>query len=104
MAAAGALLTLMDALAAIVAGLALLALAMFTIVPACQLMIPALVARDRGTATSLHLTVYYVLGALGGVVPGLLLDRGWGWLVASCIAAQAVALTAALALRSRLRA
>jgi YNFM family putative membrane transporter len=98
----GALLTLVDSLPAIIAGLAAMALAMFTIVPACQLLIPRLAHHQRGTATSLHLTVYYAAGGLGGYLPGFALDRGWGTLVAVCTASIAGGLAASLTLRGTL--
>ena len=44
----GALLTLVDSLPAIVLGLAAMALAMFTVVPACQLLIPRLAGTTGG--------------------------------------------------------
>jgi predicted MFS family arabinose efflux permease len=79
-----------------------MALAMFTIVPACQLLIPRLAHHQRGTATSLHLTVYYAAGGLGGYLPGFALDRGWGTLVAVCTASIAGGLAASLTLRGTL--
>src|SRR6058998_2677781 len=97
----GALLTLADSLPAIVLGLGAMALAMFTIVPACQLLIPRLASHHRGTATSLHLTVYYAAGGLGGYLPGFALDRGWGTLVGVCTASIGAGLAACLALRQR---
>src|SRR5205823_3603438 len=54
---AGCLLTLVDAAVVVVAGLALMAFAMFSAVTASQLLIPRLVDHHRGTATSLHLTI-----------------------------------------------
>ena len=50
---------------------------MFTVVPICQLLIPRLVTHDRGTATSLHLTIYYAGRRPGRLPAGLLLDAGW---------------------------
>jgi YNFM family putative membrane transporter len=99
---AGMALTTVDHLAVIVAGLGLMAFAMFSIVTTCQLLIPRLVDRDRGSATSLHLTVYYLGGGIGAYLPGLLLDRGWGRLVALCAGSVALGLAAALVLRLRL--
>src|SRR6185503_10789871 len=98
----GALLPLADSLALIVVGLAAMALAMFTVVPACQLLIPRLARHDRGTATSLHLTVYYAAGGLGGYLPGFALDRGWGTLIAVCVASIGGGLAASLGLRATL--
>src|SRR6476646_4540493 len=60
----------------VVAGLGRMAFAMFSIVTTCQLLIPRLVDHHRGTATSLHLTLYYLGGALGAYLPGLWLDAG----------------------------
>jgi MFS transporter, YNFM family, putative membrane transport protein len=98
---AGVAMTSIDRLVVIVAGLALMAFAMFSTVTTCQLLIPRLVDRDRGSATSLHLTVYYLGGGLGAYLPGLLLDQGWGRLVAVCAAAVAAGLVAAVVLRLR---
>src|SRR5262249_53260008 len=89
-------LTLVDSLPVVIAGLALMALAMFSTVTACQLLIPRLVDHHRGTATSLHLTLYYLGGGLGAYLPGLWLDRGWGALVAICSVSIACGLAAAL--------
>jgi MFS transporter, YNFM family, putative membrane transport protein len=99
---AGVAMTSVDNLVVIVAGLALMAFAMFSTVTTCQLLIPRLVDRDRGSATSLHLTIYYVGGGLGAYLPGLLLDQGWDRLVAVCAAAVAAGLVSALVLRVRL--
>jgi predicted MFS family arabinose efflux permease len=98
----GALLTLVDWLPAMVVALALMAFAMFTVVPICQLLIPRLVTHHRGTATSLHLTVYYLLGGLGAYLPGLALSAGWGDVVAVCLAASAAAFALAGLLAARL--
>jgi YNFM family putative membrane transporter len=99
---AGVGLTAIDHLAVIVAGLALMAFAMFSTVTVCQLLIPRLVDRDRGSATSLHLTVYYLGGGLGAYLPGLLLNDGWGRLVVVCAAAVSVGLVASTVLTMRL--
>jgi YNFM family putative membrane transporter len=96
---AGCLLTLVDSLPVVVAGLGLMAFAMFSTVTTCQLLIPRLVDHHRGTATSLHLTLYYLGGALGAYLPGLWLDAGWSRLVMVCAASISCGLVAALALR-----
>jgi YNFM family putative membrane transporter len=80
----GAGLTLIDSLPVVIAGMALQAGAMFSTVTTSQLLIPRLVTHHRGTATSVHLTIYYVLGGAGAYVPGLWLDAGWGAVVAAC--------------------
>jgi MFS transporter, YNFM family, putative membrane transport protein len=98
---AGALLTLVDSLPVVVAGLALMAFAMFSTVTVCQLLIPRLVDHHRGTATSIHLTLYYLGGGLGAYLPGLWLDSGWRTLVAVCAASTACGLVAALTVRLR---
>jgi MFS transporter, YNFM family, putative membrane transport protein len=92
-------MTSVDSLVVIVAGLALMAFAMFSTVTTCQLLIPRLVDHDRGSATSLHLTIYYIGGGLGAYLPGLLLHQGWDRLVVVCAAAVAVGLVSALMLR-----
>lgn len=99
MSLAGCLLTLVDSLPVVVAGLGLMAFAMFSTVTTCQLLIPRLVDHHRGTATSLHLTLYYLGGALGAYLPGLWLDAGWSRLVMVCAASISCGLAAALALR-----
>ena len=99
MSLAGCLLTLVDSLPVVVAGLGLMAFAMFSTVTTCQLLIPRLVDHHRGTATSLHLTLYYLGGALGAYLPGLWLDAGWSRLVMVCAASISCGLVAALALR-----
>jgi YNFM family putative membrane transporter len=97
----GAALTLVDNLAAVIAGLALLAASMFSTVTTCQLLIPRLVDHHRGTATSLHQTVYYVLGGAGAYIPGLWLDDGWHAVVAACCVAVAIGAVASLGLAIR---
>jgi len=99
MSLAGCLLTLVASLPVVVAGLGLMAFAMFSTVTTCQLLIPRLVDHHRGTATSLHLTLYYLGGALGAYLPGLWLDAGWSRLVMVCAASISCGLVAALALR-----
>ena len=99
MSLAGCLLTLVDSLPVVVAGLGLMAFAMFSTVTTCQLLIPRLVDHHRGTATSLHLTLYYLGGALGAYLPGLWLDAGWSRLVTVCAGSICCGLVAALALR-----
>jgi YNFM family putative membrane transporter len=97
----GAALTLVDDLAAVIAGLALLAAAMFSTVTTCQLLIPRLVSHHRGTATSLHQTIYYVLGGAGAYVPGLWLHDGWDAVVGVCSVAVAIGAAASLGLSLR---
>jgi YNFM family putative membrane transporter len=97
----GAALTLVDNLVAVIAGLALLAASMFSTVTTCQLLIPRLVDHHRGTATSLHQTVYYGLGGAGAYIPGLWLDDGWNAVVAACCVAVAIGAVASVGLAIR---
>ncbi len=97
--AIGAALTLVDRLAVVVAGLALMAASMFSTVTAAQLQIPRLAGHSRGAATSLHLTIYYVLGGAGAYLPGLVLGSGWPTVVAVCDGALAVAFVCAVSVR-----
>lgn len=95
---AGAALTLVGSLPLVILGLGLQAGAMFSTVTTSQLLIPRLVGHHRGTATSLHQTIYYAFGGAGAYVPGLWLDRGWAAVVAVCLAAVAVGVIASLGL------
>src|SRR3954462_3131353 len=96
----GCLLTLVDSLPVVVAGLGLMALAMFSTVTTCPLLLPRLVGHDPGAPTSLPLTLYYLGGALGAYLPGLWLDAGWSRLVAVCAPSTGCGRVAALALRA----
>ena len=99
---AGAALTLVASLPVLILGLAMTAFAMFSIVTACQILLPTLVDHHRGTATSLHLTIYYLAGGAGAYLPGLRLSSGWGAVVGVCLGSFAVGTAAALLLRARL--
>jgi predicted MFS family arabinose efflux permease len=70
-------------------------------VTTCQLLIPRLVSHHRGTATSLHQTIYYVLGGAGAYLPGLWLVDGWHAVVAACCIAVAIGAAASLGLLLR---
>ena len=91
----GMLATLLGPLPAIVAGLVVLCLGMFT----AQAVAPAFVntsARTaKGGANALYLMFYYVGGTLGSVLPGLAW-QAWRWpgVVAVCTASLGVALVA----------
>jgi len=101
LAIAGALLTLVASLPVLILGLAMTAFAMFSIVTTCQILLPRLVDHHRGTATSLHLTIYYLAGGAGAYLPGLRLSAGWPAVVEVCIGAFVVGTGAALLLRAR---
>jgi YNFM family putative membrane transporter len=99
---AGAVLTLVPSLPVLILGLAMTAFAMFSIVTTCQILLPRLVDHHRGTATSLHLTIYYLAGGAGAYLPGLRLSSGWAAVVEVCLASFAVGTAAAVLLRLRL--
>jgi MFS transporter, YNFM family, putative membrane transport protein len=92
---AGMLATLFAQLSAIVAGLVVLCLGMFT----AQAVAPAFVnttAREaKGGANALYLMFYYVGGTLGSVLPGLAW-QAWRWpgVVGVCAASLGAALMA----------
>jgi YNFM family putative membrane transporter len=104
-AATGVALSLVDVLALAVFGLALITLGNFSGVTAAQLGVAAATARDRGLASALYFSAYYVAGALGGYVPGLAFER-WGWdgVAGLALGAYAVGIAAVLVgLRGRRR-
>jgi YNFM family putative membrane transporter len=97
LAAAGLALTLPATLPTLVAGLACVTLANFAGVTAAQLGVAAASDVDRGTASAVYFSVYYLAGAAGGYVPGLAWERfGWsgvavtGWTVLALAAAVVV--------------
>jgi YNFM family putative membrane transporter len=102
--AAGLLLSLPEALVPAIAGAGLVTLANFAGVTAAQLGVAGATAQDRGLATALYFSAYYVAGGLGGFVPGLAYEAwdwpGVVWLGLAVVAAGALAV-AASAGRSR---
>ena len=100
LAAAGLVLTLPARLPTLVFGLALVTLANWAGVTAAQLGVAAASDVDRGTASAVYFSLYYLTGALGGYLPGLAWERfHWvgvavtGW-VALAVAAAILALGA----------
>ena len=94
--AVGIAITLVPNVAAIVAGLALLATGVFCSAAASQGYIGVVATGQRSTAAALYLTVYYVGGGAGAVVPGLFWAHGgWPATVALILAVQAGACTLA---------
>lgn len=94
----GTLLTLSGAMFLIVLGLGLFAAAMFAGVTACQLGVASSTDHNRGFATAVYFSSYYVAGAFGGYLPGLAWES-WGWdgvgaLAAGVLAVGLVVLTA----------
>ena len=97
----GVALSLSDWMPAIVVGLGMITLAMFTAVPAAQLGLSAAAEADRGIASALYFTAYYVAGGLGSFLPGLAWEAG-GWpLVAATVAAPVGAALLAATLPQR---
>ena len=83
-----------------VVGLAVLAGGLFAMVGVAQLLVPQLAVRDRGSAMSLHLTIYYLLGSLGPFVLGAAWDlSGWAGAVLLALVALLIAFALTLALR-----
>ncbi len=76
--ALGLVVTLPERLPLTVAGLALVATAMFAGYTATQLGVGDATQVDRGAATALYFSVYYGAGALGAYLPGLAWEA-WGW-------------------------
>jgi MFS transporter, YNFM family, putative membrane transport protein len=101
--ATGALLTLVPALWAIVAGLALSSTGVFIAQTSTSSYIGAVTATDRGLAVGLYSTFYYAGGSAGGAAPAVVWNAaGWAGCVALVVAIQiAGALIALLAWRGR---
>jgi MFS transporter, YNFM family, putative membrane transport protein len=94
---AGALLTLVSWLRAVVAGLALTATGVFVSQATASSYIGAVTAQDRGLAVGLYALFYYAGGSLGAVLPGLFWDAGgWSACVALVVAVQIATITLAL--------
>jgi YNFM family putative membrane transporter len=94
LAAAGLLLTLPDALPAIAAGLAAVALANFAGVTAAQLGVAAATTVDRGVASAVYFSLYYTASAVGGYLPGLAW-QAWGWTGVATLSLGSVSFAAA---------
>lgn len=86
---AGVAVSLPDAMPTVVLGLAMVVGGMFSGVTAAQLGVAAVTEADRGTASALYFTAYYVGGALAGFVPGLAW-QAWGWPGVAGLAAAAL--------------
>ncbi|MEA2418385.1 MAG: transporter, family, putative rane transport protein [Thermoleophilaceae bacterium] len=89
-AVAGVLLSLPALIGTLVLALALVISGMFTGVTAAQLGLSDAGDVDRGVASAVYFTLYYVAGAAAGFLPGLAWER-WEWPgVAACAAAALV--------------
>jgi predicted MFS family arabinose efflux permease len=95
--AAGALLTLVASLPAVVAGLALVSTAVFVSQATASGYIGLVTERDRGLAVGLYSLCYYVGGSLGAIVPGVSWRLG-GWTACVVLVAAVQVATVALAL------
>ena len=90
----GLLITLIPILPITIAGLSLLTLGMFSIVPSANLYLGELSTKAKGTAASMYLSLYYLGGSIGAVVPGFaFLWLGWTGVVLLCIVMMLLALT-----------
>jgi MFS transporter, YNFM family, putative membrane transport protein len=104
-AAGGITLSLVSSLPVVVVGLALVTLGNFTAVTAAQLGVAGATETDRGLASAMYFSSYYVAGALGAYVPGLAW-QSWRWtgvwaLVTAAYAIGLAALATSVARRSR---
>jgi YNFM family putative membrane transporter len=98
LAAAGLALTLVPSLAAVVAGLAMLSGGLLMVQTLSLGFIGVAVTQGRSAAVGLYVTVYYVGGSLGGVLPAPVWQAaGWPGVVALVL--PALALLAALGWR-----
>ena len=98
LAAAGVALSLVDALPLVLAGLALVTLGNFSGVTAAQLGVAEATEQDRGLASALYFSSYYLAGSIGGYVPGLAFER-WEWPGVAALALGAYAVGAAAIMR-----
>lgn len=90
LASAGMLLTLIQVLASVVAGLALCATGAFVCQSAASSHVGKAAGRARSSASGLYLSLYYLGGSIGSVVPGLVWNHaGWIGCVALILAVQA---------------
>ncbi len=87
--ALGILVTLLHVLAAVVAGLALLAAGVFACQAAAQSHIGTAAGDARSSAAGLYISLFYLGGTLGSVIPGLFWHlTGWPGCVAFVLAVQ----------------
>jgi YNFM family putative membrane transporter len=93
LAAAGVGLSLVSVLPVVLVGLALITLGNFSGVTAAQLGVAESSASDRGLASALYFSAYYLAGALGSYAPGLAFER-WEWPGVAALALGAYAVGA----------
>jgi YNFM family putative membrane transporter len=100
LAATGVGLSLFDVLPLVLLGLALITLGNFSGVTAAQLGVASATERDRGLASALYFSAYYLAGAIGSYLPGLAYER-WEWTGVAGLALGAYAVGAVAVVRSR---
>ena len=95
--AAGALLTLMPSLAAIITGLALCATGVFVAQATATSYIGAVTTADRGVAVGMYSTFYYLGGSTGAALPSLFWSAGgWPACVGLVVVVQSIGVAIAL--------
>ena len=101
MACGGLLLTLLPSIAWAIAGLAGLSGGLFVVQALCLGYIGVAVRRAKSTAVGVYVTLYYIGGALGGILPGFVFHAaGWAGVVSLIVAVLSTTLAiAALAWR-----
>jgi MFS transporter, YNFM family, putative membrane transport protein len=97
--ATGVLLSLPAVVFTLIPALALVISGVFVGVTAAQLGVSEAGEVDRGAASAVYFTLYYVAGAAAGFLPGLAWEQ-WGW-PGVALAALAVLAVGLAALRSR---
>jgi predicted MFS family arabinose efflux permease len=94
--AAGLLLTLVPALPAVIAGLAFAAAGLFVVQALSLGFIGTIVRSGKSSAVGLYVTLYYIGGSLGGVVPSPLW-AAFGWPGVIAVIAVVLSMMAAMA-------
>jgi YNFM family putative membrane transporter len=104
LAATGVALSLIDVLPLVLVGLALITLGNFSGLTAAQLGVAGSTEQDRGLASALYFSAYYLAGAVGAWAPGLAFER-WEWpgVAVLCLSAYAVGASALLLARRSAR-
>jgi MFS transporter, YNFM family, putative membrane transport protein len=93
LAAVGLLITLIPNLPIVIFGLGLLAMGMFSTVPAVNLYLGEQTTQAKGTAASMYLSLYYFGGSFGAVLPGIaLVWAGWTGVTLLCLGMVLIAL------------
>ena len=96
--AAGVLLTLTQSLPLVILGLGFVIVSAFTGQTAAMLGQGTSTETDKGLASALYFSTYYVVGALGGYFPGLAWESyGWGGVAATAFGSYGAGLLAVVA-------